>query len=160
MMTLKRFAALADSYGADLARWPDGVRGEAEAMLRTSAEARARLDEARTLDEAIAAAQAEDDALWGPVEQAAALARLRSGVEARIASSGGGRSMNRNLTGWAGVGGALVLALPLRWIGLATGGGLVVMAGVLIGALYTAAPAEPGGLMAMLQPAPIHMLTD
>ncbi len=58
------------------------------------------------------------------------------------------------------MGNALVLASPLRWIGLATGGGLVIMAGVLIGALYSAAPAQSGGLMAMLQPAPIHMLTD
>jgi hypothetical protein len=33
MLTLRRFRTMADSYGADLLRWPDGARAEAQALL-------------------------------------------------------------------------------------------------------------------------------
>ena len=82
MLTLRRFRTMADSYGADLLRWPDGARAEAQALLKASPAARALLDEARTLDDAIEAAGASEDAvLWEPDGQDAAMARLRSGVE-------------------------------------------------------------------------------
>ena len=89
MLTLRRFRTMADSYGADLLRWPDGARAEAQALLNASPAARALLDEARTLDHAIEAAGASEDAvLWELLTgQDAAMARLRSGVEARIAAS-------------------------------------------------------------------------
>ena len=101
MLTLRRFRTMADSYGADLLRWPDGARAEAQALLKASPAARALLDEARTLDDAIEAAGASEDAvLWEPDGQDAALARLRSGVEARIVASAERRPTFRR-TGWA-----------------------------------------------------------
>lgn len=152
MMTLRRFRAMADIYGADLRRWPEEVRGEAEALVTVSLQARTFLDEARRLDDAIEAASAHEDAvLWRPGEQDAALARLRSGVEARIAASA------RRLP--AAGGGRGILSLRLRWLGMATGGGFAVMAGLLIGALYVSAP-EPEGVLMLLQPAPIQVLAD
>jgi hypothetical protein len=49
-MTLERFAALLDAYGADPERWPDAERDEARALLDRSADARARRDAAAALD--------------------------------------------------------------------------------------------------------------
>ncbi len=153
MLSLGRFRALAESYGAELLRWPEAARGEAEALLRMSAAARALLDEARGLDEAIAAAgRREDAALWRPGEQDAALARLHSGVEARIGASTARRPRGC-LAGWA------PSSVGLRWVGMAAGGGLVVAAGLLIGAMTAAVP-TPDNVLAILQPAPIHMLAD
>lgn len=153
MLTLRRFTALAESYGAELLRWPPEARGEAAALLRSSAAARAILDEARVLDEAIAAAgRREDAALWRPGEQDAALARLRSGVAARIAASPRRRPTGR-LAGWA------PSSAVLGWIGMAAGGGLVVAAGLFIGALSATAP-TPDSVLTILQPAPIHILAD
>jgi hypothetical protein len=48
-MTLEEFRRLADAWGGDIARWPQGVRREAEALAQ-SPEAAAILDEARALD--------------------------------------------------------------------------------------------------------------
>jgi len=148
------------SYGADLQRWPDEVRGEAQALLNVSPQARALLDEARTLADAIAAASAREDAAhWRLGEQAAALARVRSGVEARIASSTGRRRASRR-SGWAPAGeGHWAPSLHLRWVGMATGSGFAIMAGLLIGSMYNSA-AGPDTVLTMLQPAPIHILAD
>jgi hypothetical protein len=152
MLTLRRFRTMADSYGADLLRWPDGARAEAQALLKASPAARALLDEARTLDDAIEAAGTSEDAvLWEPDGQDAAMARLRSGVEARIAASAERRPSFRR-TGWA-------LALHTRWVGMATGGGFAIMAGLLIGAMYTSDPATDS-VLTLLQPAPIHVWAD
>src|ERR1700761_9328589 len=52
MMTLNRLKALSESYGADLLRWPAEKRRGAEALLRSSGDARQ-----------ILAAAAEPDAL-------------------------------------------------------------------------------------------------
>lgn len=49
-MTIERFERLLDSYGGDRARWPLSLAGSAEALLRASAEARRKLDEAQALD--------------------------------------------------------------------------------------------------------------
>jgi hypothetical protein len=49
-MTLGRFAALADAFGADLRRWPEAERAAAQALTRESDIARARLAEADALD--------------------------------------------------------------------------------------------------------------
>ena len=71
------------SYGADLQRWPEEARRDAQALLDHSAEAGVLFDEARTLDQAIDQATIREDALlWPPGERDAALDRLRSGVEA------------------------------------------------------------------------------
>ena len=61
------------------------------------------------------------------------MARLRSGVEARIAASAERRPSFRR-TGWAS-------ALHTRRVGMATGGGFAIMVGLLIGAMYTSDPA-------------------
>ena len=160
MLTLGRFKALADSYGADLRRWPDEARGEARALLNVSAEARALLDEALALDEAIDAASAGEDAvLWQPGGEDAALARLRSGVAARIAASTRRGAARQRFAGVPARGGDGALALYLRWAGMATGGGLAIMAGLLIGVMYASAPA-PDGVLTLLEPAPLQILAD
>jgi hypothetical protein len=156
MLTLRRFRAMAESYGADLQRWPDALRSEAQALARGSAEARAVLDEARALDEAVAAAGAREDTalLWQPGAQDAALARLRSGVAGRIGHRPADRHFGWRLAiaGWRG-------APELRWIGLATGGGAAILAGLLIGAMYASPPASDSTLATLL-PGPLHGLVD
>jgi hypothetical protein len=156
MLTLRRLAALAESYGADLRRWPPEQRDAAEALLADSAEARAVLETARTLDEAVAAASAHADAvLLRPGEQDAALARLRAGVEARIAAAATPRRKGMRL---AGIGQWLV-GLDLRRAGVAAAGAGAIVAGFLIGGL-SAAPPAPDSVLTTLQPAPILMLAD
>ena len=152
MLTLEGFRAMAESYGADLRRWPEQSRGDAEALLETAAaEARAILAEARTLDGALARA---DAMLRLPGGEDAALARLRARVAARIAAPAEHRlealkaAILRRLP-W----------LPPFGLGLAAGSGLAIMAGLLIGALYTAAPSSDS-LLGLLQPAPIHVFED
>src|SRR5215475_11070420 len=85
MMTLKRFEALADSYGGHLWRWPEESRREAEVLLSSSAEAHRILDRARALDVALGATTRVDstEEAADPSE-AAALARLRAGVAMRL----------------------------------------------------------------------------
>lgn len=58
-ISLERFAAIVDAYGASPMRWPADERGAAEALLAFSADARALLDEARMLDGVLAAAPVE-----------------------------------------------------------------------------------------------------
>jgi anti-sigma-K factor RskA len=59
-MSEQRFAELAGSYGAAIARWPASEREAAGALLRHSAQARAVLDDARELDAAFAQVPAPD----------------------------------------------------------------------------------------------------
>lgn len=160
MVTLRRFRAMVDSYGADSRHWPEAVRDEALTLLGVSAQARAILNEARTLDAAIAAASAHETArLWQPGEQDAALARLQSGVAVRIAATSEGRPAKRPF-GWLlpqlGFGAS---SLSLRWAGMATASGFVITAGLLLGAMYTATPA-PDTVLTLLQPETIHLLAD
>lgn len=58
-ITLERFAAIVDAYGASPMRWPVDERGAAEALLAVSAEARALLADARMLDGMLASAPVE-----------------------------------------------------------------------------------------------------
>lgn len=74
MMSLERFEDLAEIYGGDIARWPEGEREAARAVLATKAErlapvlaAAAQLD--RLLD--LAPAQSPDAALIGRLISAA-----------------------------------------------------------------------------------------
>ena len=53
-MALRRFAELADAYGADFDRWPDAERFAALALAGRSEEARALLADAHELDAALA----------------------------------------------------------------------------------------------------------
>lgn len=160
MMTLKRFRALTQSYGADLQRWPQEERGAAQELSGSSAEARALLEQERSLDEAIAAATAHEDAeRLQHGAQDAALDRLRAGVSARIATKelqakSGGR------LGWLLGGASHGSSLRLR-LGLATSGAFAIIAGALIGGMYgPAAPAPVGALSALLQPAALEILAD
>lgn len=155
MITLKRFRMFIDSHGGDLRRWPEAERDAAREFLDHSCEARALLAHAQSLDQAITAAAAHEDArLWPAGEQDAALARLRLGVAARIAQK---TSAHRQtpadfMPGWLAV-------LPLRGLGMATGGGFVAAVGLVIGLTYAAAPASgTDTVLAMLQPAPLPVL--
>lgn len=58
-ITLERFAAIVDAYGASPMRWPVAERGAAEALLAASTEARALLSDARMLDGMLAVAPVE-----------------------------------------------------------------------------------------------------
>ena len=49
-MTMDRFKALLETYGADPARWPAGERDDALRFLAASEEARTERDEAAILD--------------------------------------------------------------------------------------------------------------
>lgn len=155
MITLKRFRALADSYGADLQRWPAEVRPHARALLDTSAEAQEIIARARELDEAIAAAEAaRNDSLWSDDRPEAALARLRNSVAARIAPAAAeiaaqGMAVHKPRRPWRRAG----------WLGLATAASVAVVAGIVLGALYSPA-ASHQDLLALLQPSPIQLLSD
>jgi len=144
MLTLKRFATLAASYGADLDRWPEDIRGEANELLAASPEARALLEQARTLDTALVG-----NAVWQLGEQEAALVRLRIGVASRIADTAGLKPAQR--PSWR---------LDLRWLGMAAGSGLAVAAGLAIGVLDVPAASSPDIVQIMFQPAPIDILAE
>lgn len=158
MMTLRRFRALADSYGADLHRWPESLRTQAAALLDTSMEAQAIMARARDLDTAMAAAGAARDArLWRGNRADAAFHRLRADVATRIRKSPpAGMSVVEN-----GDSRSAPRHRPRRvaWVGFATAAGLAVLAGLALGILYSPA-APPQDLTALLQPAPLQLLTD
>jgi hypothetical protein len=161
MLTLRRFAALAESFGADLQHWPAEVQGDARRLLTTSAEARTVLDAAQRLDAAIGAARRREEAiLWPPGELDAALARLRSGVAARIMPAGPRSRSGRLWLEWARLGlPGDTLRPNLGWLGFATSGGVAIVAGLLVGSL-SLSPPKPDSLFAMLQAAPIHIFAD
>jgi hypothetical protein len=150
MMTLERFRALADSYGADLQRWPEQLRPRARTLLESSAQAREIIAAARELDEAIGAATAaHNNSIWSGDRPEGALVRLRNGVAARIrpgpaaAGAFSGRSVPRRV----------------GWLGLATAASVAVLAGLMLGIRYS--PATPQqDLLALLQPAPVQLLSD
>ena len=158
MLTLRRFKALAESYGANPARWPEPSRTDAEALLRLSPQARAIVEREKPLDDALDDAAAREDAV-APSDQTAALARLRSGVGARIATLGRDRERGRR---FGSVSTTRFGAAPVfgpRRLATAAAAGLVVAAGIWFGSQY-AAPSKSGDVLAMLQPAPLHFLLD
>jgi len=157
MITLKHFRAMIDSYGAHFHLWPEKGRNEIPYLLARSAEARAKLDEGRKLDEAIASASTYEDAmLWPPGEQDAALARLRLGVAARIAKQQAVGGKPTDDADW-------LAYFKLRWLRIAAGGGFAMAAGLVIG-LTVATNSSPGPetdtVLAMLQSAPIPVISD
>jgi hypothetical protein len=159
MLTLKRFRAMVDSYGANLQRWPEERRSEAQKLLNTSAEARDLLVKARALDEVIETARAVEDARrWSGGERDAALARLRAGVASRIAASTPRARPGRGLRPARSA--RWMLAFPLRAAGMAAAGGCAIIAGLLIGSVYVSEPVTDGMLALLLQPAPIDILSD
>lgn len=158
MLTLKQFAAMLDSYGADPQRWPENLRAEAQALLDRSDEARRTLADAVALDDALRSAAAREEAeLWQPGDQDAALARLRSGVAARIASTSYQRPQRGSA--WTLFDMRWVFSPRLAWVGVGASGSLAVVVGLLIGSAYSM-PSTSDNLMTMLQPDPIQILAD
>jgi hypothetical protein len=147
VIRIELFRAMAASYGADLERWPTALRDEARRLAQTSEAARLALDEARTIDAALDAASVQPD------EPAAALARLRAGVAARIAAAPARPVGLARFAAWLMQFGRVD---PV-WIGMATGSGCVVAAGLMIGAALAPTP-EAEDLLALLQPVPMHIL--
>ena len=163
MLTLRRFEALVDTYGADPHRWPQELRVDAQALLSTSPEARALLAEARALDDVIEAAGSSADSLrWPPGEQELALVRLRAGVAARIAASAPPQPARSRFAWWPAAAGRRVGSPRLRLLGLATGGAFAIIVGLAIGSLYESAnaPVPQGVLVSVLQPAALGILAD
>jgi hypothetical protein len=158
MLTLGRFRSMTESYGADLARWPEQARADARALLSVSAEARAMLEGARALDDLIEATHAQEEGLlWKPDEQDVALERLRTGVAARIAALPVRPRVTNRLRAWFR---SEVAPVRLRWLGLATGGACAIICGLLIGGRYESNPTSPGVLNQMLRPAVLEILPD
>jgi hypothetical protein len=161
MLSLKRFKMMTESYGADLQRWPKEMRGDSEALLNVSAQARLLHAEAQTLDALIMAAGAQEQAmLWPPGEQASALARLRAGVAVRLASPTGRQSTDWFLR-WIPSEKVHRGMIPMNrsWLGLTLGSGFAIVAGLLIGSLSAVAPPQHN-VLAMLQTAPLAILEN
>ena len=155
MLTLKQLTALADIYGADLRRWPEAERAGVAPLLQVSPAARQVMRDAAEMDQLIQQASAADsDDDFGLGEEQAALARLRSGVSARIATPlmpGMGPSVMR---AFVPAGGGMVLAQQrMARLGMMLGLALTVSAGIWIGGMPLS-PAGPVDLTAVLQPAP------
>lgn len=154
MMTIRNFRTLADSYGGDISRWPERARLQARALCDSSAAAQEIIAKARDLDAAIAAAAAaRRESVWAGDRPEAALVRLRNGVAARISAAPA-----------RAAGGAPIPTVPrgprrLGWLGLATAASVAILAGVVLGVLYSQG-ASNQELLALLQPAPIQLLTD
>lgn len=158
MLTLRRFRALAGTYGTDLRRWPAVLRADAQALLQRSAQARATLAAEAPLDAAIdLAARREAARLERGLDSVATLEQLRLGVAAQIrraprrAHLEPARIPARR---WLGA------HLPeLRQLGLATAACAAVAAGLLLGARYDI-PAPSGDLLATLSFNPIPSSAD
>jgi hypothetical protein len=159
MMTLRRFESLADSYGGQLRRWPEDSRGDAEALLRSSAEARRILDRARLLDETIGAASANSTPQTAGSSDSAALARLRAAVAIRLDTGPARRRPNRLFTWLASTTAPEAFGGNTRWVGMAACGAAVVVAGVITGLLY-APPPTTRDVLSMLQPEPIQIFSE
>lgn len=114
-MRIARFAALLDSYGADLGRWPAAEAPAARRLLAESPEAQRRLRQAAGLDALLRAGR------HGP--DADALARMRAHVAREVAhaplpAAPGWRQWLRPLLPMGG-GAVLALALCGVWLSLA-----------------------------------------
>ena len=158
MMTLRRFRKLADTYGADLQRWPERQRAQALALVGVSEEAQAIITRARELDDAIAAAAAARDArVWDGEGADAPLQRLHENVASRIRQPSPVRVAG--LIGPHSPAASRYRPQRVGWVGLATAAGLAVAAGLTLG-IYYSPSAPPEDLTALLQPAPLQVLTD
>jgi hypothetical protein len=155
MLTLKKFKATLEIYGADLTRWPQTLRSNAYSLLTLSSEARASFDEARAFDDAIESARIHDRS-FDLEESNAALTRLRYRVQARIASDDTRLSIYKRFTAWLRSGNA---QLSLSGAGMIAAVGVTVITGLVIGATYKTVPFN-SSLFSMLQPPPIRILAD
>jgi hypothetical protein len=111
MMTLERFEDLAEIYGGEIARWPEGEREAARGLLAAHGErlspalaAAAQLD--RLLD--LAPAQSADAALLGRLIAAAP----QPAAPARRWIAGLGAALGLSAAAFAGVAVGVVIARP------------------------------------------------
>lgn len=156
MLKIERFTALVRSYGANSDLWPVEERGDALALLEICKAARAVLAEERLLDDALAGAlKHQESPRMSPVEHDAALARLRTNVAARIARA------SAEPSGFRGRFFAHVRGLwpDLNWLGLSSGSGIAVAAGLFIGMHFPALSAS-GDLLSTLQVASIPIFME
>lgn len=166
MMTLRRFRILAGSYGAELQRWPERLRPQAQALLATSTEARVIIARARELDEAIAAAgAARDTGIWRGAGADSALQRLRANVTARVGAIAAADASEAPIAATTAASRSDFHApnrapsRRTRWLSLATAASIAVIVGFVIGVVYS--PTTPTQeLTALLQPAPLQLLAD
>lgn len=92
-MRLTDFAAALDRHGPRMARWPGAERGAAERLLADSAEARAMLSAAASVDQAVAGLMQPAHPLPPLAGRAASARTVRAGVVMpswpRLAAFGG-----------------------------------------------------------------------
>jgi hypothetical protein len=119
-MMVWRFRRLIEAYGADPARWPPPERAAALALLATSAQARAALEDARRLDALLAADRrpAPDASLAESI-----IARAAAQPQERPARSDrrlepGGWSLPRLWPQAAGLLAAALLGFAVGWANL------------------------------------------
>ena len=156
MLKIERFTALVRSYGANSDLWPVEERGDALALLEICKAARAVLAEERLLDDALAGAlEHQESPRMSPVEHDSAVARLRTNVAARIARA------SAEPSGFRGRFFAHVRGLwpDLNWLGLSSGSGIAVAAGLFIGMHFPALSAS-GDLLSTLQVASIPIFME
>ena len=156
MLKIERFTSLARSYGANIDLWPVEVQADALSLLKISKVARTVLAEERLMDDALAAARRHQEiSLWPPGERSVALVRLRTNVAARIAPAPSGPSrFGARL--FAQVRG---LWPHLNWLGISSGSGIAVAAGLFIGMHFPNLPAS-GDLLSTLQVASIPIFIE
>lgn len=130
MLKIELFTSLARSYGANIDLWPVEVRGDALALLEISEVARSVLAEERSMDDALTTARRHrESSLWPPGGRNAALMRLRTNVNARIAPATS-RSFRPRRRFFPHI---ERLWPYLSWLGIPSGSAIAVAAGLLIG---------------------------
>jgi hypothetical protein len=153
-MTLERFRTLANSYGAELRRWPAEERGQAETLLRSSEAARAILNGARTGDDLLGIAPAGNEPAASPADETA-VERLRVGIWARIEASAtrSSEAPTRAFARW--------LSWPqFRWATLAVASVIAIAAGIWIGKYHESEQPASDIVVTLLQPGPLPWLTN
>ncbi|MFH0133020.1 hypothetical protein [Variovorax sp. EL159] len=128
-MTPERFEELADAWGAELRRWPDAERADAQALLERDASARTILARAAELD-----ALLDASAVASP--SAALIQAALAGAPAHGAKRG---RVGRWLGEWWGAG---AWAAGVGLVGTAAAGALVF--GLALSAI--APPGRPTGM--------------
>jgi hypothetical protein len=116
-MTIDRLQTILEAYGASLARWPEGEREAALALIAQSAQARAAVAAASALDASI-------DAYENPAEHAINPLKLIAAITAHPqdgAQRPQARAAARITIGWpnlAGLAAAAVAGFLVGWSGL------------------------------------------
>lgn len=149
-MTMRRFRTLANSYGADLERWPEDEREPAQTLLAASEKARALVGSERSRDAVFAslARTVSDPADLG--NDGAALVRLRTGVQSRLAAA---RPLGERPPGDVQIRARQIGAFRLRRTVFGILAGSVAVAGLLTGMLTPPIPTD-AGFAILLQAAP------